>query len=180
MMYKITKMQETLVGNDEGLKEVNASVVKLSSKLVVTHKAMKEGPMSYQGWTKKYSNATDKGTRKKIVDKEIDNDNEEVTGGGDNKDEKEKSIGDADKIQLGQFVFVDRLEDVSLVPILYGVKPVPGRHARVGNPEDITAVNSLGFCSNGAKVEVKIKKNGICSKSPMQVLKNHQEQLNKK
>lgn len=35
------------------------------------------------------------GTRKKIVDKEIDNDNEEVTGGGDNKDEKEKSIGDA-------------------------------------------------------------------------------------
>lgn len=63
MMYKITKMQETLVGNDEGLKEVNASVVKLSSKLVVTHKAMKEGPMSYQGWTKKYSNATDKGIR---------------------------------------------------------------------------------------------------------------------
>ncbi|MCI14319.1 hypothetical protein A2U01_0035449, partial [Trifolium medium] len=51
----------------------------------------------------------------------------------------------SDKIQLGQFVFVDRLEAASPVPIIRGVRPVPGRHACVGTPEDIVATNSLGF-----------------------------------
>ncbi|CAI8616700.1 unnamed protein product [Vicia faba] len=84
----------------------------------------------------------------------------------------------SDKIQLGQFVFVDRLEAASPVPILRGVRPVPGRHACVGSPEDIVATNSLGFLSNGG--EVKVKKNGVCSKSPMKVLENHQQHLDKK
>ncbi|KAE8729741.1 Detected protein of unknown function [Hibiscus syriacus] len=34
----------------------------------------------------------------------------------------------SDKIQLGQFIHVDRLESASPVPILLGVRPVPGRH----------------------------------------------------
>ncbi|KAK7261629.1 hypothetical protein RIF29_27945 [Crotalaria pallida] len=54
----------------------------------------------------------------------------------------------SDKIQLGQFVFVDRLEAASPVPILHGVRPVPGRHPCVGTPEDIVATHSLGFLDN--------------------------------
>ncbi|KHN25310.1 uncharacterized protein LOC114380419 isoform X1 [Glycine soja] len=83
----------------------------------------------------------------------------------------------SDKIQLGQFVFVDRLEAASPVPILHGVRPVPGRHPCVGTPEDIVATtHSLGFLSNG-----KANKKSPCSgpldlersKSPRKVLSNH-------
>ena len=63
----------------------------------------------------------------------------------------------SDKIQLGQFVFVDRLEGASPVPILRGVRPVPGRHPCVGTPEDIVATHSLAFLDNGND------KNGACS-----------------
>ncbi|KAE9585949.1 hypothetical protein Lal_00010061 [Lupinus albus] len=54
----------------------------------------------------------------------------------------------SDKIQLGQYVFVDRLESATPVPILHGVRPVPGRHPCVGTPEDIVANHSLGFLDN--------------------------------
>ncbi|CAL9754004.1 unnamed protein product [Musa acuminata subsp. burmannicoides] len=51
----------------------------------------------------------------------------------------------SDKIQLGQFIHVDRLEAGSPVPILKGVRPLPGRHQCVGNPEDLVATSSLNF-----------------------------------
>ncbi|CAK8535974.1 unnamed protein product [Lathyrus sativus] len=54
----------------------------------------------------------------------------------------------SDKIQLGQFVFVDRFEASSPVPVIRGVKPVPGRHPCVGTPEDIVATHSLSFLDN--------------------------------
>jgi hypothetical protein len=54
----------------------------------------------------------------------------------------------SDKIQLGQFIHVERLEAASPVPILRGVRPVPGRHPCVGSPEDIVATHSLGFLNN--------------------------------
>ncbi|XP_047334146.1 uncharacterized protein LOC124937860 isoform X2 [Impatiens glandulifera] len=56
----------------------------------------------------------------------------------------------SDKIQLGQFIHVERLEAASPVPILRGVKPVPGRHPCVGSPEDIVATHSLGFLNNNS------------------------------
>ncbi|KAL3619926.1 hypothetical protein CASFOL_034838 [Castilleja foliolosa] len=56
----------------------------------------------------------------------------------------------SDKIQLGQFVHVERLESASPVPILRGVRPIPGRHPCVGTPEDIVATHSLGFLNNAA------------------------------
>ncbi|XP_071722333.1 uncharacterized protein [Rutidosis leptorrhynchoides] len=55
----------------------------------------------------------------------------------------------SDKIQLGQFIHVERLESASPVPILRGVRPIPGRHPCVGSPEDIVATHSLGFLNNG-------------------------------
>lgn len=54
----------------------------------------------------------------------------------------------SDKIQLGQFIHVERLEAASPVPILRGVRLVPGRHPCVGSPEDIVATHSLGFLNN--------------------------------
>ncbi|URE04573.1 hypothetical protein MUK42_18903 [Musa troglodytarum] len=51
----------------------------------------------------------------------------------------------SDKIQLGQFIHVDRLKAGSPVPILKGVRPLPGRHQCVGNPEDLVATSSLNF-----------------------------------
>lgn len=48
----------------------------------------------------------------------------------------------SDRIQLGQFVHADRLEAATPVPILRGVRPVPGRHACVGTPEDLVLTAS--------------------------------------
>ncbi|GAA0138251.1 hypothetical protein LIER_00032 [Lithospermum erythrorhizon] len=56
----------------------------------------------------------------------------------------------SDKIQLGQFIHVERLESASPVPILRGVRPVPGRHPCVGTPEDIVATHSLGFLNHSS------------------------------
>lgn len=58
----------------------------------------------------------------------------------------------SDKIQLGQFIHVDRLQVASPVPVLYGVRPVPGRHPCVGTPQDLVATHSLGFLKNDANL----------------------------
>ncbi|KAJ7947480.1 DUF936 family protein [Quillaja saponaria] len=63
----------------------------------------------------------------------------------------------SDKIQLGQFIHVDRLEAASPVPILRGVRPVPGRHPCVGNPEDIVATHSPGFLKNNGSISSGLK-----------------------
>lgn len=45
----------------------------------------------------------------------------------------------SDKLQLGQFVYVERLESGNPVPRVVGIRPLPGRHPCVGNPEDLIA-----------------------------------------
>ncbi|KAI5084389.1 hypothetical protein GOP47_0000558 [Adiantum capillus-veneris] len=51
----------------------------------------------------------------------------------------------SDKLQLGQFIYVDRLEAGSPLPLLHGVQPLPGRHPCLGSPEDLvtTAIPAL-------------------------------------
>ncbi|CAH8383992.1 unnamed protein product [Eruca vesicaria subsp. sativa] len=64
----------------------------------------------------------------------------------------------SDKLQLGQFIHVDRVESSSPVPILCGVRPVPGRHPCLGTPEDIVATHALGFLSgNNLKPKERVK-----------------------
>ncbi|KAJ4849822.1 hypothetical protein Tsubulata_040647 [Turnera subulata] len=41
------------------------------------------------------------------------------------------------ELQLGQFFYVDRVEAGTPVPILVGVRPLPGRNPFVGNPKDL-------------------------------------------
>lgn len=93
----------------------------------------------------------------------------------------------SDTIQLGQFIHVDRFEAATPVPILRGVRPVPGRHACVGNPEDLVVTSSSNFLgskkarqsTNGSKdlslekeqnklekLNGSVKNNGTESKKP--------------
>ncbi|CAN4116165.1 unnamed protein product [Withania somnifera] len=60
----------------------------------------------------------------------------------------------SNKMQLGQFIYVDRLEPGSPVPVVKGAKPLPGRHPLVGTPEPL-----MGFREKGEKVERKINQN---------------------
>ncbi|KAM7489684.1 hypothetical protein LguiB_027168 [Lonicera macranthoides] len=79
----------------------------------------------------------------------------------------------SDKIQLGQFIHVEKLEAASPVPILRGVRPVPGRHPCVGTPEDIVATHSLGFLNNNGKSASSSSKTIEKAKSPSKVLTNN-------
>ncbi|KAJ0454067.1 hypothetical protein HanIR_Chr15g0736051 [Helianthus annuus] len=71
----------------------------------------------------------------------------------------------SDKIQLGQYIHVERLESATPVPVLRGVKPVPGRHPCVGTPEDIVATHSLGFLNSSSKLVGNVKKDSVISAS---------------
>ncbi|CAI9114469.1 OLC1v1015198C1 [Oldenlandia corymbosa var. corymbosa] len=51
------------------------------------------------------------------------------------KDDNELILNN--KLQLGQFLYVDRMEPGTPVPFLVGVRPVPGRHPFIGNPKDL-------------------------------------------
>ncbi|GAB4841950.1 hypothetical protein Ancab_011907 [Ancistrocladus abbreviatus] len=44
------------------------------------------------------------------------------------------------KLKLGQFFYVDRIQAGTPVPILVGVRPVPGRNPFVGNPKDLMQI----------------------------------------
>lgn len=56
----------------------------------------------------------------------------------------------SNKMQLGQFIYVDRLEPGSPVPIVKGAKPLPGRHPLIGTPEPL-----MGLRAKGEKTEQK-------------------------
>ncbi|KAH1098319.1 hypothetical protein J1N35_015240 [Gossypium stocksii] len=56
----------------------------------------------------------------------------------------------SNKMQLGQFIYVDRLEPGSPVPVVKGAKPLPGRHPLVGTPEPL-----MGLRRKGEKSEQK-------------------------
>lgn len=60
----------------------------------------------------------------------------------------------SNKMQLGQFIYVDRLEQGSPVPVVRGAKPLPGRHPLVGTPEPL-----MGLREKGEKNEQKANPN---------------------
>ncbi|XP_050132916.1 uncharacterized protein LOC126608944 [Malus sylvestris] len=54
----------------------------------------------------------------------------------------------SNKMQLGQFIYVDRLEPGSPVPVVKGAKPLPGRHPLMGTPEPL-----MGLREKGERIE---------------------------
>ncbi|XP_076914352.1 uncharacterized protein LOC143573330 [Bidens hawaiensis] len=93
----------------------------------------------------------------------------------------------SDKIQLGQYVFVERLQSASPVPILRGCRPVPGRHPCIGTPEDIVATHSLRFlnnnnnkCNGSSSVSKGVRLNQVDNKkSGIPVLARSKSQMSK-
>ncbi|CAM6075293.1 unnamed protein product [Sphagnum tenellum] len=65
----------------------------------------------------------------------------------------------SDKLQLGQFIHVDRLEAGSPVPLLKGVRPLPGRHQCVGSPEDLIATSVTSYEEIGSSPEKSVVSN---------------------
>lgn len=67
----------------------------------------------------------------------------------------------SDKIQLGQFVYVTRLDSASPVPVVRGLKPVPRRRPSpcVGNPIDLVSSDLLQIGSRFGFE--KAKSNGV-------------------
>lgn len=50
----------------------------------------------------------------------------------------------SNKMQLGQFIYVENLEPGSPVPVAKGAKPLPGRHPFVGTPEPLMGLRGKG------------------------------------
>ncbi|KAM0984114.1 hypothetical protein ACFX2I_011496 [Malus domestica] len=50
----------------------------------------------------------------------------------------------SNKMQLGQFIYVDGLEPGSPVPVVKGAKPLPGRHPLMGTPEPLMGLREKG------------------------------------
>ena len=75
-------------------------------------------------------------------------------------------------MQLGQFIYVDRLEPGSPVPVVKGTKPLPGRHPLVGTPEPLMGLREKGQKQNSSSVPRRgsweTGPNGVSS-SPMVV-----------
>lgn len=87
------------------------------------------------------------------------------------------------KLQLGQFFYVEKMEDAGTeVPVLVGVRPVPGRHPFVGNPRDLMKMlepseNPVQPESEGVKetprmkkIVIKEEKTGVASRYMQGVL----------
>lgn len=70
----------------------------------------------------------------------------------------------SDKIQLGQFIHVTRLDFASPVPVLRGLKPVPKRRPCVGDPKDLISSDSLVIRSSN-RVDFSKKKEGKVKES---------------
>nr|XP_016469954.1 PREDICTED: uncharacterized protein LOC107792271 [Nicotiana tabacum] len=49
----------------------------------------------------------------------------------------------ANKLKLGQFIYVQKLEDAHPFPLLRGVTPLPGRRPCVGTPQDIVSFSNF-------------------------------------
>lgn len=77
------------------------------------------------------------------------------------------------KLQLGQFFYVDRMESGSPVPILVGVRPVPGRHPFEGNPKDLMQMVEPSVGS------IQVDQEGI-TRSKLSELTESKENLKKK
>ncbi|XWS34811.1 hypothetical protein CRYUN_Cryun21dG0069500 [Craigia yunnanensis] len=71
----------------------------------------------------------------------------------------------SDKMQLGQFIYVDRLEPGSPVPVVKGAKPLPGRHPLVGTPEPLMGLRKKGEKSE-QKQDSKLHRRGSWGRGP--------------
>uniref|UniRef100_A0A9I9CZ63 DUF936 domain-containing protein n=1 Tax=Cucumis melo TaxID=3656 RepID=A0A9I9CZ63_CUCME len=63
----------------------------------------------------------------------------------------------SNRMQLGQFIYVDKLEPGSPVPVMKGTKPLPGRHPLVGTPEPLMGLRKKGEKCDDKSMAAKAK-----------------------
>ncbi|XP_021716567.1 uncharacterized protein LOC110684417 [Chenopodium quinoa] len=69
------------------------------------------------------------------------------------------------KLQLGQFFYVDRLEAGTPIPTVVGIRPLPGRNPFIGNPKDLMQI--LDPSEGPVRVDSRSFSNGnVASKTP--------------
>uniref|UniRef100_A0A803PF88 Uncharacterized protein n=1 Tax=Cannabis sativa TaxID=3483 RepID=A0A803PF88_CANSA len=64
----------------------------------------------------------------------------------------------SNKMQLGQFIYVDHLEPGSPVPIIKGAKPLPGRHPFMGTPEPLMGLRERGEQKSNSKASASSRR----------------------
>ncbi|XP_019198558.1 PREDICTED: uncharacterized protein LOC109192393 isoform X4 [Ipomoea nil] len=84
------------------------------------------------------------------------------------------------KLQLGQLFYVDRMEPGTPVPVLLGVRPIPGRHPFFGSPKDLMQMMEAAgemecevkkeSAKNSKKIVIKEEKVGVASRYMQGVL----------
>ncbi|XP_010498886.1 PREDICTED: uncharacterized protein LOC104776501 [Camelina sativa] len=57
----------------------------------------------------------------------------------------------SNKMQLGQFIYVDRLDPGTPVPVMKGARPIPGRHPLLGTPEPLMSTRGKGEKESGTR-----------------------------
>ncbi|OMO52790.1 hypothetical protein COLO4_36966 [Corchorus olitorius] len=72
----------------------------------------------------------------------------------------------SNKMQLGQFIYVDRLEPGSPVPVVKGAKPLPGRHPLIGTPEPLMGLRRKGEKTEQKVQDSKLQRRGSWGKGP--------------
>lgn len=70
------------------------------------------------------------------------------------------------KLQLGQLIYVEKLEAAQPVPVLKGINPVPGRLSCVGNPEDLFAIDKVVDFKGASDLLFVMEKNRCVEKMP--------------
>ncbi|XP_057493313.1 uncharacterized protein LOC130778847 isoform X2 [Actinidia eriantha] len=72
----------------------------------------------------------------------------------------------SNRLQLGQFIYVQKLEASYPVPVLRGVMPVPSRHSCDITPEDIVPVNNLVKFLEASDTDL-VKDKGVISEKKL-------------
>ncbi|XP_022896161.1 uncharacterized protein LOC111410164 [Olea europaea var. sylvestris] len=78
------------------------------------------------------------------------------------QEEDEMILGN--KLKLGQFVYVQKLEKATPVPLLRGINPIPGRHPCEGTPEDIVSPGNLMKFLQASNIDSIVEKGVILEK----------------
>ncbi|CAI9779935.1 unnamed protein product [Fraxinus pennsylvanica] len=80
------------------------------------------------------------------------------------------------KLQLGQFFYVDKMEGGTPVPILVGVRPIPGRHPFIGNPKDLMQMLE----ASGSDSPVQVDQEGVANSKLNESAEAKEESAKKK
>jgi hypothetical protein len=71
----------------------------------------------------------------------------------------------SNKLHLGQFIYVEKVQSSIPVPVLVGVRPVPGRNLCIGNPKDLMQMSTPSGVMEALDHQRKTSKSADLSES---------------